>query len=156
MRFPPLGSSWNVTASAGWPHVDSFVLSDRLDALHDNLGKLRSLRAHSRDAFVQDWHIYGLAERHLALAMECVLDIARHLIASSNLRTPHDGRDTVRVLVEASKLPSDLGDRLQAWIGYRNILTHDYLCVDHGRAYDAIHMHLGDLDEFGLTASAWL
>jgi uncharacterized protein YutE (UPF0331/DUF86 family) len=38
--------------------------------------------------------------------------------------------------------------RLKGWMGFRNVLVHFYLDIDHGRSYDAIREDLGDLQAF--------
>ena len=40
----------------------------------------------------------------------------------------------------------DLSQRLQGWAGFRNVLVHDYLTLDHRLAYRAIQHDLGDLE----------
>jgi uncharacterized protein YutE (UPF0331/DUF86 family) len=42
----------------------------------------------------------------------------------------------------------DLSERLKRWMGFRNVLVHLYLEIDHGRVYDAIQEDLGDLEDF--------
>jgi uncharacterized protein YutE (UPF0331/DUF86 family) len=33
-------------------------------------------------------------------------------------------------------------------MGFRNVLVHFYMDIDHGRSYDAIQEDLGDFEEF--------
>ena len=43
---------------------------------------------------------------------------------------------------------SALAKRLKGWMGFRNVLVHLYLEIDHDRSYDTICNELGDLEEF--------
>jgi uncharacterized protein YutE (UPF0331/DUF86 family) len=40
---------------------------------------------------------------------------------------------------------------LRGWAGFRNILVHEYLAIDHGIAWRAIRDELGDLE----TLARW-
>jgi uncharacterized protein YutE (UPF0331/DUF86 family) len=126
--------------------VDREIFSRRLEALHGYLEKLRAFRDVGQDEFVREPALHDLAERYLHLAVEACLDLANHWIADRALRTPDANRDTFTVLEEAGELPGNLAERLRAWAGFRNILVHEYLVINHAIAYSAIRDELGDLE----------
>lgn len=128
--------------------VDREKLSTRLDALESYLAELRSFRGSSREEFVHEPALHHLAERYLELACECVLDIAHHVIADQGYRQATSYRDAIDVLREEGLIDEDLAARLKEWMGFRNVLVHFYVDIDHGRAYDAIQEDLGDLENF--------
>ena len=101
---------------------------------------------------IDDPDIHDLGARCLHLAMEATIDIANHWIAETGLRTPESHRDSFVVLEQAGEIDTALSERLQRWAGFRNVLVHDYLTLDHGIAYAAIHTRLGDLEAFGRWA----
>ncbi len=129
--------------------VDRDTLSSRLSALESYLAEIRSFRTKSRDEFVREPALHHLAERYLQLACECVLDITHHLIADQGYRLPASYKDAMEVLRDEGLLAPDLCERLKRWMGFRNILSHFYMEIDHGRSFDAIQNDLGDLEEFG-------
>lgn len=128
--------------------VDRDALSARLSALEQYLSDLRSFRNHSQEDFVRDGRLHHHAERLLHLACECMLDIAHHVIADTRLRQPGSYKDAIDVLREARHIDADLAERLKDWMGFRNVLVHFYLHVDHGRVYEAIRDDLGDIEDF--------
>jgi len=128
--------------------VDRDVLSTRLNALEGYLAELRPFLRHSREEFVREPGLHHLAERFLHLACECVLDIAHHVISDESYRQPETYRDAMTVLAEEGLIDAALADRLGAWMGFRNVLVHFYVDLDHGRSYDAIADDLGDLEAF--------
>ena len=128
--------------------VDRDALSARLDALESYLAELRTLGGRTREEFVREPALHHLAERYLQLACECVLDLTHHVISDQGYRQPSSYRDAIEVLREEGLLVDDLAGRLKEWMGFRNVLVHFYLNVDHGRSYDAIRDDLGDLDAF--------
>lgn len=120
--------------------------------MHGYLGKLRAFRDADETEFVREPALHDLAERYLHLAVEACLDLANHWIAERSLPTPDANRDTFTVLEQAGELSPALAERLRGWAGFRNILVHEYLDIDHAIAYRAIRDELGDLDGFATWA----
>lgn len=136
--------------------VDAEILRRRLDALLAYLQRLERFREIDRATFVGDPDTHHLAERYLHLAMECVLDTANHLIADAGLEAPETYRDAFAVLARHGSIEPSLAQALQRWAGFRNVLVHAYLAIDHGIAWDAIANDLDVLRAFAATAAARL
>jgi uncharacterized protein YutE (UPF0331/DUF86 family) len=133
--------------------VDQQKLSSRLSALESYLAELRAFRAYLRDQFIAEPALHHLAERYLHLACEAVLDIAQHVIADQGYTQAATYKNAIEVLHEEGLIDQDQSDRLKRWMGFRNVLVHLYLEIDHGRVYDAIREDLGDLEEFAAQIS---
>ena len=89
------------------------------------------------------------ASKYLLLtAIEDVLAVANHVIASEGYRAPADYADAFRSLVESGVLEPALGDRLEAMSRFRNLLVHVYAEVDDRRVHGYLRGDLGDLEEF--------
>jgi len=136
--------------------VDGDALSSRLSALDGYLAELRTFRARSREEFVREPAIHHLAERYLHLACECILELAHHVIADLGLRQPTSYPDAMEVLREEGILTDDLAARMAAWMGFRNVLVHFYLSIDHSRVHEAITSGLSDLEDFARSMAALL
>ena len=128
--------------------VDRHALSARLDALEGYLTELESFRTLTAREFVSSPGRFHLAERLLHLACECVLDIAHHVIAEQGFRQATSYRDAMDVLAEEKLIAPDLAEKLKGWMGFRNILVHFYLGIDHSRTFVAIVNDLDDLRQF--------
>jgi len=128
--------------------VDVEIFSRRLDALDGYLHRLRSLAEASEAEYVAEPSIHDLSARYLHLVVEAAIDLGNHWIADRGLRTPDSNRDTFTVLEEAGELGHDLAERLRGWAGFRNVLVHEYVDIDHRIAYRALREELGDLAEF--------
>jgi len=127
-----------------------------LDALEGYLAELRSFRSVSREDFVLEPALHHLAERYLHLACESVLDIAHHVISDAGYRQAQSYKDAIDVLSDETLIDRELADRLKGWMGFRNVLVHLYLEIDHGRTYDAIRDDLGDLEQFAAAMAQLL
>ena len=128
--------------------VDQEIFLRRLEALRDYLQKVRAFRATRRDDFIREETVHDLAERYLHLMMECVLDLGNHFVADGDLGIPETNREVFDLLEKAEELSPALSDALRKWAGFRNILVHDYLRIDHGLAWEAICKDLGDIEAF--------
>ena len=120
------------------------------------LAELRPFRDVSRERFTSEPALHHLAERYLHLACESVLDIAQHVIANRGYTQASSYRNAIEVLEEEGLIDEDLSARLQRWMGFRNILVHLYLDIDHSRVYDAIREDLGDFETFAAAMSRFL
>jgi uncharacterized protein YutE (UPF0331/DUF86 family) len=127
-----------------------------LDALEGYLAELRSFKGISREDFIREPALHHLAERYLHLACESVLDIAHHVIADQRYRQAQSYKEAMDVLREETLIDRDLADRLKGWMGFRNVLVHLYLAIDHGRTHDAIRDDLGDLEQFAAAMARLL
>jgi uncharacterized protein YutE (UPF0331/DUF86 family) len=136
--------------------VDREIFSRRLEALHGYLQRLKAFRGADPEEFLREPALHHLAERYLHLAVEAALDLANHWIADQALPTPDTNRDSFTVLEKAGELEPDLADRLRAWAGFRNVLVHEYLEIDHAIALRALSEELGDLEALGRWAATKL
>ena len=136
--------------------IDQHVLASRLSALEGYRAKLESFQRFDRETFLDDEDIHQLAARYLHLACECMLDLSQHLIAGKGFRQPRDYKDAIEVLREEGVFEADLAERLEGWMGFRNVLVHMYLETDHERSYEAIRHELDDLREFSARLAEFL
>ena len=125
--------------------VDREIFSRRLDALDLYLERVERLGGVPEAEFAETPAIHDLAERYLHLAMEAAIDLANHWIAGRALRTPESNRDVFSVLEEDGEIEAALAERLRGWAGFRNILVHQYVNIDHRIVYRAIQEDLDDL-----------
>ena len=132
--------------------VDTEIFSRRLDALDDYLTRLKGLGSAAEADYLAEPVIHDLAARYLHLAVEAAIDLANHWIADQGLRTPESNRDSFTVLEEAGEIEATLAERMRGWAGFRNVLVHDYIGIDHRIAYAAIRDELDDIAAFRIWA----
>lgn len=136
--------------------VDAEVLRERLRALDGYVSVLEAPASQPRERFIADADLHDLAERRLHLAVECMIDMANHIIATEGLRAAKTYRDAFAILSDHGVIDGSLARRLSGWAGLRNVLVHLYLDIDHGLVHEALKNELGDLTEFGARLRDWL
>ncbi|AJA48557.1 hypothetical protein CPAST_c24880 [Clostridium pasteurianum DSM 525 = ATCC 6013] len=124
------------------------IVISRIDKLNEYMRILKSLTKYDRKTYINDPLIYGSAERFLHLSIECILDIANHVIADMRYRRPENNKDIFLVLHENKIIDEKLKNNLCNMAGFRNILVHDYLKLDRALVYDIINNNLNDIEDF--------
>lgn len=109
-----------------------------------------------RDRYLADQTLQAVAERHLHLASEVMLDVAHHVIADRGLRYADSYREAMTILGEAGIVEPELATRLEGWMGLRNVLVHLYLDIDQERLFEVLQNELDDLDQFGAAIAGLL
>jgi len=128
--------------------VSKSIILERLESLDQNLALAKKLGKNSMSVFVESIEIHMLAERCLHLAMEAILDISNHLVSEYNLGRPQTYADSIEKLAEAKIISRKLGEKLIPWVGFRNLLVHGYLKLDHSKTHQAISKDLKTLEAF--------
>lgn len=124
--------------------VNSEIFRKRLGKIEEYLTILDRLRKYTIDEFVGDPERYGSAERFLHLSIEAINDLGNHMIADLNLGEVNWQSDIPKILFERGYLSSELQDKWIKMIGFRNVLVHEYLNIDHELVYNVLQNNLGD------------
>jgi uncharacterized protein YutE (UPF0331/DUF86 family) len=128
--------------------LDREAILARLDKLDEYAKILRELQQAAKSEFIADYHLYGLAERYLQLAIECIIDIGSLCITGLGLRKPEDGQEVIDILYEHRIISDDLAARFEGIVGFRNVLVHEYTRIDRNIVYQSLHSHTNDMEQF--------
>ena len=63
---------------------------------------------------------------NLQRACETAIDLAMYVVSQRKLGVPQDSRDAFSLLQTGGILPSDLAQRMQRMVGFRNVAIHEY------------------------------
>lgn len=136
--------------------VDTESIATRFKHLRDYLKILKELKKINKSVFISDYHYYGLAERYLQLAIECVLDVGNMLIVSLDLRKPSDKQETIDILEDARIISSLLATRLSGIARFRNLLVHEYVKIDRAKVFNILKERIPDIEAFMLGIARYL
>lgn len=134
--------------------VDADRVVRLVQRLGEQVGHLRDRAAEDPDVQVDEIRLSATKYRFVT-AIEAVLDIAHHLLASQRWGPADTNADAIRLLGAHGVIDRALADRLATAPGFRNVLVHDYATVDD----DRVLAHLDRIDDFVQFAdqiSAWV
>lgn len=131
--------------------IDQELLQHQLKQLHHATKILRDLGQAPRAEFIDDYHIHGLAERYLQLAIEACLHICGTLVSSFGLRRPESYHELLSIVAAQQIIPRPLAYRLEILTNLRDSLVHDPSSLNLELLYDHIQQRLADLEEFAQT-----
>lgn len=99
------------------------------------------------ESYQADKHARALSEHYLRIALEATLDLGRHLIVMTGLGVPQEYREVGKILREQGVVPTELGEKIEAMAGMRNVLVHLYWDVDYTLLYKTIVEELGTFEQ---------
>ena len=95
-------------------------------------------------------------ERILQLAIQIVIDVATHNVATTHNKRPQDYEQAIELLGEIGVLPSIFAKSIKPMAGFRNILVHGYMTIDRSKVFDNMQRGTDDFRIFAEHVSAWL
>lgn len=128
--------------------VDKELLQRHLKQLREAIVILRDLGKSTREEFTSDFHVFGLAERYLQIAIEACLLICGVLVASLGLRRPEGYHELLSIVAAQHLIPQPLSYRLEVLTNLRDALVHDPGTLNHDLLYDHIQQRLEDFEAF--------
>jgi len=102
--------------------------------------------------FATDYLRQDAIAMNLQRACELTIDIANHLIRSKKLGMPQDSRDSFSLLQQAGLISIEKMNGLQAMVGFRNTLVHQYQELSLQIMVDVVEHRLRELLDFANAA----
>ena len=131
--------------------IDKSLIEHQLKQLRSSILILQELSEKEREAFINDYHVYGLAERYLQQAIESCLYVCSTLISAFGLRRPEGYHELLSIVTAHQLLSRTLAYRLENLVDLRDDLVHMPEAINHGYVYDIIQQRLQDLVAFADT-----
>jgi uncharacterized protein YutE (UPF0331/DUF86 family)/predicted nucleotidyltransferase len=94
--------------------------------------------------FARDFTYQDAAVLNVLRTCETAIDLANVIVRDRNLGVPQSSRDSFRLLADAAIISSELSERLQKMIGFRNVAVHQYQTLDMRIAAAVIERDLDD------------
>ncbi len=118
--------------------------------IRDAVRELRALGLEEigLEAYLQNKRYRALSEHYLRIAIEASLDLGRHVIVRTGLGVPQEYREIGEILRERGVVSADLGRKLEAMAGLRNVLVHLYWDIDYERLYKIIVEELDFFEQY--------
>jgi uncharacterized protein YutE (UPF0331/DUF86 family) len=98
--------------------------------------------------FEKDFDRQDIIVLNLLRACEQAIDMANYVLRARQLGLPQTSRDSFQLLADAGLISTDLADRMQKMVGFRDIGVHEYQKIDLDILGKIIEHHLDDFVEF--------
>ncbi|MFC5379343.1 type VII toxin-antitoxin system HepT family RNase toxin [Aquipuribacter nitratireducens] len=134
--------------------VDEVRLARLLQRLGEQVSHLRARASEDPDELLRDEARLSGTKYRFVTAVEAVLDVSHHLLASELWGPADNSAAAVGLLARHGVLDSSLAQRLAGATGFRNVLVHGYAEVDDSRVVANL-AHLADFDDFAEQVRAW-
>lgn len=128
--------------------VDPQAVQALLQSLSEYTEDLRTYQQLSHDEVVTDRNYQSMIRYAMQTAIQCVVDIANHLLIGGDLEQPSDSRSAILGLGRHGILPQDFAQELIGMPGLRNVIVHRYMTVDHELIYQFLHRCVTDFEMF--------
>ncbi len=132
------------------------VIRKRIQKLDEYLTILREMQKYTLAEFLSNPEHYGSAERFLQLSIGASIDIGNHIVADLNLGQAEWHSDIPDLLHEKGYISRELCENWIRMIGFRNILVHDYIDIDHKIVYEALQNRLQDIEALKTAFASFL
>jgi uncharacterized protein YutE (UPF0331/DUF86 family) len=136
--------------------IDAETIQDLLQTLSEYNEDLRAYRQLEHDEVVTSRDYQSMIRYALQTAIQCVIDIANHLLVGGDLEQPPDSRSAILGLGRHGLLPDDFAQRIAGMPGLRNVIVHRYMTVDHELLYQFLQTCVEDFETFSQHVVTYL
>ena len=108
----------------------SDVTIEKLNNIKNCIDRIETKKPFTSDQLKIDFDLQDIISVNLQRMIQASVDLATHICAQKNLRTPKDMADAFFVLKENGLLDENLTNHLAKSVGLRNVLVHEYDGID--------------------------
>jgi uncharacterized protein YutE (UPF0331/DUF86 family) len=128
--------------------VDRIVLDEKLESLRRCVARIETARAPSAEALRTDVDRQDILSLNLTRAVQLCVDIASRILSRSERAAPQSMGEAFDLLVADGVIPADLGRRMRAAVGFRNIAIHAYRKIEWDIVHAITHEGVEDFRRF--------
>ncbi len=128
--------------------IDDVVLNKK-ESIERCIRQIRRYYAEPSELpFTDDFLKQDAIALNLQRAAEQCIDLANHVVRVKRLGIPKQSREGFGMLRAAGIISDPLARNLEAMVGFRNVLVHDYQNLDLNVMQDVLEYKLDDFIEF--------
>lgn len=136
--------------------VNKQIVNRLLDNLHTYVRQLKQADDLDYQTFNEDIRSQRFVEHTLQISVECVLDIAHHIISDEKFREPDSYAEAFVVLAENDVITAEMRETGRLMAQFRNKVVHYYEDVDPDLVFNIFQKHLSDFERFEREIQSWL
>lgn len=119
-----------------------------LQTLSEYTEDLHTYQQLSYDEVLTDRNYQSMIRYALQTTIQCVIDIANHLLIGGDLEHPSNSRSAILGLGRHDILPRDFAQTLASMSGLRNVIVRRYAPVDDELIYQFLQRCVTDFETF--------
>jgi len=127
--------------------VDRDIILEKIGIIQRCLRRIADVTEMSPNR-LEDINIQDIFVLNLQRAAQACIDLAAHIIAFEGLGLPTSLKDHFDLLVKEKFIPKELGDKMIAMVGFRNIAVHEYQNIDVIILKGILQHNLRDIEQF--------
>lgn len=128
--------------------MDRPIVEEKLESLRRCLARIESRCPPTLAALENDVDAQDIVSVNLTRAIQLAVDVAAHALSGTSQAPPATMGESFQQLAEAGMISGELGQRLKAAVGFRNIAVHSYRKIDWAVVFAICTDHLGDFEAF--------
>ncbi len=128
--------------------MDTLVLAQKLESLRRCVQRVEEKCPPQSDALAGDPDLQDIVVLNLTRAVQLCVDIASHIISSSNEISPVTMGEAFTTLEKLGVLDSTTTLSLRKAVGFRNIAVHNYEAINWEIVYNICRRQLQDFRQF--------
>jgi len=136
--------------------VDSDLIEQKLESLRRCVRRIQDKCPATPELLEADLDAQDILSLNLTRAVQLCVDIATHLIADSDAVPPDTMGQSFERLVEQGLLTPELGRRMRAAVGFRNLAVHEYDAINWEIVHHLAHHRLDDFRAYAQAVSQQL
>jgi len=136
--------------------VDKILVLRKLADLDEYGSQIREFAGITIREYKADWKTQRIIERTLQMMIETCLDIAGHIIADENFRTPESYADMFRILHEKEIIADVQLPGLEKMAKFRNVVVHQYEKIDLETVVTIVNKNLSDFQKYKDSITGYL
>ncbi len=133
--------------------MDRDVIDGKLESLRRCVQRLRAKLPVTAEQLAQDVDLQDIVALNLIRAVQVSADIAAHLVADRDWPVPATMGEGFQSLADNGVLTDEMGRRMRAAVGFRNIAVHSYERIDWRIVQAILERHLADFDVFATVVA---
>lgn len=136
--------------------MDELVVANKIESLRRCLKRVEQRCPQSPEELLNDIDAQDVITLNLARAVQLCVDIALHVLASSDQLVPQAMADAFTSLAEEGVISADLADKMRKSVGFRNIAIHQYEKINWSIVYSIATDRISDFKAYARAISALL
>ena len=130
--------------------VDQDIIQAKVAIIQRCLKRIKDT-SHLKPESLHDLDKQDIFVLNLQRAIQAAIDSAAHIIADEGLGLPQSLKEHFSVLITNHILSPDIGQKMQAMVGFRNIAVHEYEAINIDILENILLHHLRDFEEYNLA-----